>query len=149
MQDSALQQKACDVQAEKYARYELQEHGKVPLKSGYVNHYEAKANRCYVETAIDFGDSKDEASLGQAVHPPSGKVYTIRDAFVDGDGSPTYGEFSQGSWCKINPQGERLDSYLQRYITCRSEAEFNDLALKYFGIAQPPKPTTPANNPKW
>lgn len=73
VEDSASQQKACDMRAERFAGYQRQEYGKVPLKNGYVNHYDATANRCYVETAIDFGDGKDKASMGPFGLPYSGE----------------------------------------------------------------------------
>jgi hypothetical protein len=157
VEDSASQQKACDMRAERFAGYQRQDYGKVPLKNGYVNHYDATANRCYVETAIDFGDGKDKASMGPFGLPYSGEFYAIHDAFIDGDASPIYGEFFfhqdgtvvPGGECKIYPQGGTLDNSFLPLIRCRSEEEFNDLALKYFGIAQPAKPTIPANTPKW
>jgi hypothetical protein len=150
-------QKTCDARAEKFARYKSQAYGKVPLKYGYVAHYDAKANRCYVETALDFGDGKDPASMNQYGARQGGKFYFIEDAFIDGDESPAYGEFFfhqdnvpvPGGECHIYPQGGTLANSFHPVIRCHSEEEFNDLALKYFRIERPPHTTIPVNSPKW
>lgn len=144
------QQKACDEQAEKFARYQRQEYEGVPLKNGYVNHYDATANKCYVETVLDFGDGKDRPHPSD--HWYEGKFYGIHDAFFEGYGGPTYGSFVfhedgvqvAGGECNIYPQGSATQLPA---IKCRSEEEFNDLALKYFGIVRTAAPTISANMP--
>jgi S1-C subfamily serine protease len=145
-------QETCEARAEKFALYERQSYPNVPLKNGYVAEYDSKTNRCYTETAIDFGPGTDATIEGMHVRY-SGEFYEIKDAFIDGDGSPSYGEFFfhqegievPGGECRIYPQG----SQSSQNIGCRSEEEFNDLATKYFGIPHPAKPTTPSNSPTW
>jgi hypothetical protein len=155
--ENSATQKTCDARAEKLARYESQGYGKAPLKIGYVAHYDAKANRCYVETAIDLGDGKDPRSIAPNGLKVSGKFYVIRDALIDGNESPLYGEFLfhedgvrwLGGECEIYLQGGTPDNSYHPKIKCRSEEEFNDLAQRYFGIARPPNTTIAVNSPKW
>jgi hypothetical protein len=105
-------------------------HVTYPFKSGYTNHYDAETSRCYVEVVLDFGAGKNPT---QSMGWLSGRLYFIYDASVEGDGSPKYGSFDQSEdreSCSIQPNGKPN-------IRCRSEEEFNELALKYFGIIQP------------
>jgi hypothetical protein len=130
-EDPASQQ-ACNKQAEKFASFKRKEYGHVtyPFKSGYTNHYDAKTSRCYVEVVLDYGAIKNPTlNIGWF----TGRMYYINDAFFEGDGGPSYGSFSQDETnesCHIDPTA-------QSKIRCRSEEEFNELALKYFGITQP------------
>jgi len=117
------QQKKCDEQSEKFIRYERQSY-KVPLfRSGYTDHYDAEANKCFVEVAALFVGIR--------------RSYSISDAFFECAGGPSYGLFvvnintSAGDECYICPSSDRK-------ILCRSKEEFDDLALKYFGTTPPP-----------
>jgi hypothetical protein len=138
-EDTSSQQKSCDEQSEKFARYQRQSY-KVPLKSGHTDHYDAKAIKCYVETAIIFGNGKEDV-VDSAGNHFSGQFYEIHDAFKEGSGGPTYGEFFfhqdrvsvPGGECNIYP----VSDLNEPDIRCRSEEEFNDLALKYFGTTPP------------
>jgi Trypsin-like peptidase domain len=127
-EDTSSQQKACDEQSEKFARYqrqETQDNIGVPLRSGYTNHYYAKVNKCYVETTFIYGDGKKEVVVG--THDRYfGQDRQIGDAFSEGHGSRFYGSFSADAHqCIIQSDGG--------VITCRSVEEFDELALKYFG----------------
>lgn len=123
------QQKMCADQADKFF------HGLVSpgaprkqidsLVASYVDHYDAKANTCYV--AVNRNQ-------------PSGKVFvystTVFDAF-EGTGYASYIQTSDrviaGSpvkppvWCSIEPRG-------QAKVPCKSEEEFDTLVEKYFGV---------------
>jgi S1-C subfamily serine protease len=125
------QEQTCNKQAEKFAGYKRRDYGhvKYPFKSGYTNHYDAETSRCYVEVVLDFGAGKNPT---QSIGWFSGRLYFIYDASVEGEGSPEYGSFNQSEdreSCSIQPSG-------RPNIRCRSEEEFNELGLKYFGIIQ-------------
>lgn len=82
---------------------------------------------------LDYGPGKNPVQNMSFDIWRSGRMYFIYDASVEGDGSPEYGWFSSSEdseTCKIEPSG-------RSNIRCRSEEEFNELALKYFGISQP------------
>jgi S1-C subfamily serine protease len=132
-EDPASQQ-TCNKQAEQFASYKRKAYSHVtyPFKSGYTNHYDAEKSRCYVEVVLDYGAGKNPLSTMPSAWL-EGRLYFIYDASVEGDGSPEYGKFHQeedGESCGIQPSGRAK-------INCRSEEEFNELALKYFGITQP------------
>jgi len=131
-EDPAVQQ-TCDKQAEKFAGYERKEYSHVtyPFKSGGTNHYDAGTGRCYVEVVLDFGADRNPLE-GMNGAWFEGRMYFIYDASVEGSGSPEYASFSESEHhesCNIQPSG-------RPNIRCRSEEEFNELALKYFGVIQ-------------
>lgn len=141
------QQKACDEQAEKFVRYDRLGL-KVSAEIGYANHYDAKTNKCYVEVFTDYGEGKKYPIGGSPGAYYTGKYYSIRDAFSEGEGGLLYGTFTfhreditiQGGECHIYPLGHTYETRNLPDITCRSEEEFNDLALKYFGTTSPIPP---------
>jgi len=131
-QEDPTTPQTCDTQAEKYARYKRQDYSHViyAFKGGYTNHYDAKTNKCYVEVVLDYGPGKNPTTN---VGWFSGRMYYIEDAAFEGEGGPHYGTFSKDEdheSCGIYPVGRPP-------VKCRSEEEFNELALKYFGIVQP------------
>jgi hypothetical protein len=148
VQDISSQQKACEEQSKKFARYKHQ-NNKVSLITGYVDHYDATTNRCYVETVTDYGEGKKIPIDGMygAYTYFHGKQYDIYDAFFEGEGGPAYGEFhfheegttSPDGGCHIYPRGHTYETRELPDLKCRSEEEFNDLALKYFGTVVPVK----------
>ena len=137
--EAPASQQTCNKQAEKFAGYKHEDFSKdvtFPLESGYTNHYDAEASRCYVEMVADYGAGKNfKPSTPGSWN--TGRIYLIYDASFEGDGGPTYGEFDQTEdkeSCSIQPTG-------RPNIRCRSEEEFNELALKYFGVTQPTSTT--------
>ncbi|MGH9691238.1 MAG: hypothetical protein ACRD4C_09215, partial [Candidatus Acidiferrales bacterium] len=98
----------------------------VVVPPSYVDHYDAKANVCYV--AIEWGDSIDG---GQTITMSTG----VYDAF-EGTAYATYiwtSDKVKKFWevkpamCEVNPRG-------QARVTCKSEGEFNELVKKYLGL---------------
>jgi hypothetical protein len=141
------QQKACDEQAEKFVRNDRLGF-EVSAEIGYANHYDPKTNKCYVEISTDFGGGK-KYPIGKTTGVYyTGKNYTIQDAFSEGEGGLLYGKFNfhreditvQGGECHIYSLGYTYETRNSPDIRCRSEQEFNDLALKYFGTTTPIPP---------
>jgi len=129
-QATPSQQKTCSEQAEKFVRYKRAEYGDDAPAVEYTSHYDARVGKCYVESTFYFVEGKTY---------PSGHRYgssrDINDASFEGSGGPIYGFFGfpstdgarwSGPSCTIHPPG-------RPEIICRTEEEFNDLALKYFG----------------
>ena len=100
-----------------------------------------------MESVTDFGDKYVPPESEGYPHGAffSGKTYHIYDALFEGEGGPVYGILDlqpigvtvMGGWCHIWPLGYIYGTQVQRDIRCRSEEEFNELALKYFGITPP------------
>jgi hypothetical protein len=126
-QDASSQQKACDEQTIKFADFKnIGDRGL--YKNAYANNYDASTDKCYAMIIV------------RPISPSyPGHYYSINDASsIDGEGSK-YG------WCDLYRDGTvdsgafggcfiLPDGSPDKKITCRSEEEFNDLALKYFGI---------------
>jgi hypothetical protein len=130
--EDPMDQRWCDTQAEKYVRYRVQDYSHVvyAFKTGHTNHYDAETTKCYVEIVLDYGPGKSPTT---SVGWFSGRMYFIEDAAFEGDGAPSYGGYSKSDnqeSCSIRPS-------VRSPIKCRAEEEFNELALKYFGIVQP------------
>jgi hypothetical protein len=144
--DDSMERGWCDRLAEKYTHYKIssrdwfRDYGaKYAFKIGYTNHYDAspwwslsttKTPECYVEIVIDYGPGENPAASGKNFGF-SGQRYFIEDATFEGSGAPLFGAYSNGG-----TEGS-CDIYRPSSIKCRSEEEFNELALRYFGIARP------------
>jgi hypothetical protein len=144
-QDDSMERGWCDRLAEKYTRYKIlsqewfREYGaKYAFKIGYTNHYDAspwwslsttETPKCYVEIVVDYGTGDNPAASGKNFGF-SGQRYSIEDATFEGSGAPLYGAYSNGG-----TEGS-CDIYRPSSIKCRSEEEFNELALRYFGIVR-------------
>jgi hypothetical protein len=126
----------CDQQAKKFAAYLFKDnnHNRWIFKTGCANHYELETKRCYVEVVVYQNIALDDKPNTKNLL--LGRTYSIYDAYSEGDGGPSYGKFSQNiesknsESCDIQPSG-------RSNIKCRSEEEFNDLAMKYFGVTHP------------
>lgn len=133
-QATLAQQKMCADQAKKFfadafkvASFGATKKTVVMFPPSYVDHYDAKANVCYV--AILREDSID----GGKTMTTSSAVY---DAF-EGTAYATYISISTSDkvmklrelkpFCEVYPRG-------QAKVTCKSEGEFNELVKKYFGL---------------
>ena len=142
-QATPSQQQTCSEEAEKFVRYKRAEYGDDAPTVEYTSHYDATAGKCYVESTFYFVKGRAYAS---------GDTYyshrDINDASFEGSGGPIYGSFGfiytkgvrWGPSCAIHPPG-------RPEILCRSEEEFNDLALKYFGTT-PTRPPPEAKTPE-
>jgi len=128
---SLAEQKACSEQVKLMSESKDESIQKNVFHTMYASHFDTTSGACYM--------TKTRPHTSEC----SGKcawVYThgINDAFEDrivGLYSETYihsekgdDERVGGAFCVISPPG-------QPEITCKSEEEFNALALKYFGIA--------------
>ena len=123
------QQKMCAEQADKFF-HDLVSPGapRKPIDSlvaSYVDHYDVKANICYVAVVRT---------------QPSGKSLLYSTTVFDAFEATSYANFIQSSdrikagfdikpplWCSVEPRG-------QQKVTCRSEEEFDTLVEKYFGV---------------
>jgi len=116
-------QRWCNTKAEKYTGYKIQDdnHVKYAFKTGYTSHYDTETSKCYVEIVLDYGPGKNPSGKDSWF---SGRRYLIEDATFEGAGGPLYGYYYKSD-CHIHS------------INCRTEEEFNELALKYFGTVQP------------
>jgi hypothetical protein len=124
-----VQQKMCADQADKFFRNLVAPASPKmpidPLVASYVNHYDVKADICYVAVVRTEPSGKD-------------MVYsiTVFDAF-EGTGYAGYIQTSdriaaglpvkRPVWCSVEPRG-------QDKVTCKSEHEFDTLIEKYFGL---------------
>jgi hypothetical protein len=145
-QDDSMERGWCDRLSEKYTHYKISSQdwfrnygAKHAFKIGYANHYDAspwwslsttETPKCYVEIVIDYGPGKNPAASVDDFWF-SGQRYFIEDATFEGSGAPLYGAYSNGG-----TEGS-CDIYRPKSIKCRSEEEFNELALRYFGIVRP------------
>ena len=139
VQATLSQLKACNEQAEKYARYEVQHYraseAPPPLLVKYVNHYDPTANKCFVEIFEDWGISEIPSPTvpGEWIKGWN-KSYSIGDAFAEATGDPFYGGCGSIGQrvmeCYIYPDGSSTSN-----IRCRSVEEFTDLVRKLFGTA--------------
>jgi S1-C subfamily serine protease len=128
------QQKGCDTQTQKYAHFGHISDVGIDT-TAYANNYDVSTTRCYVMT------------ISRSTNPSiTEHYYLIKDAsFFGGEGSK-YGACAlhkNGTVideCHIWPRGKPGDPFDDRdtpgvlAIDCRSEVEFNEQALKYFGI---------------
>jgi hypothetical protein len=118
------QEQTCSERAVKFVQYKRAQYATDKPRVEYASNYDAKSRTCFVENGFYFAE-------GRAY--PSGRMYfsriQIEDAFSEGSGGRSYGSFSFGSGCTIKPPNAQE-------ISCRSKEEFDDLALKYFGIAR-------------
>jgi hypothetical protein len=110
------QQKMCAEQADKaFNGSAASEKGK---NTSYVNHYDARANVCYVIVHEVMGNGSQ------------GYSYFIRDAFE----GRIYGSLivigynPNPAECDVTPHG-------QETIRCKSSDEFDALVAKYFGMS--------------
>jgi hypothetical protein len=117
---SLAQQKMCDEQAAKKFR----ENGHGDLDS-YTSHYDPTVNVCYIR-----------------VHVVAGNPINVTDVVYDAFGGRVYAEYS--SW--INSQNKAYREFSPTICTihipgkpdetCKTDAEFNELTEKYFGVTQ-------------
>lgn len=125
------QQKMCADQAKKFFN-ESDTLTKPPkpaiviLPASYVDHYDAKANVCYV--AIATFESTD-----------AGKTIIYSTAVFDAFEQTSYADYSTTSdrvknWVDTKPLICTVEPRDQSEITCKSEREFNALIKKYFGL---------------
>lgn len=133
------EQNTCNEQAKKFVRYKVAAHDDVPSVQ-YTSHYDSSADKCYVESTLLFFPGTY----------PDGHMYvsyiSIEDAYSEGEGGYVYGYLGLAEnrgldrtgydQCEIAPPNHTQ-------IDCRSEEEFDDLALKYFGVNR--QQSIPAN----
>lgn len=114
-----LQQKTCADQAKQL----FDDYKKNPLVeiAGYTSHYDATASRCSIEISNHNVYEGREITHNRF----------IKDAFE----GRNYGAFVSGSTndLKHRPSVCTIEPPSRPEIVCRSEQEFDDLALKYFG----------------
>lgn len=126
------EQKMCSEQADKVLQKRQLEEKDNPLRPTFddVSHYDASTGICYVEISRNlYGRVDEHGSTSQQ------QSFIIEDAFEGkevGILSQTLLIEMQGisafpQLCIIRPPG-------QPEIRCSSETEFDDLALRYFGI---------------
>ena len=132
-QATLAQQKMCADQAKRFfaddsetASFGATKKTTVMVPPSYIDHYDAKANVCYV--AIVRGDSID-----------GGQTITFSTSVFDAFERTSYATYIWTSdkekkfWqvkptmCEVEPRG-------QDKITCKSEDEFNQLVQKYLGL---------------
>jgi hypothetical protein len=109
------EQKTCADQADKSFKESRFSDG----HSTFADHYDPKVRACYIEIATRRQLAKNQEY-----------DLLIYDAFE----RRVYGQFASTSanpkavQCSVKPRG-------QAEVTCGSDSEFNDLALRYFGTA--------------
>jgi hypothetical protein len=119
------QEQICNERATKFVHYKRAQYGADKPRVEQTSHYDIKLGICLVENGFYFVEGNKY---------PSGRSYDswidIDNAFSEGSGGEIYGHFSfESGRCKIKPPNAQE-------ISCRSKEEFDDLALKYFGIAE-------------
>ncbi len=135
---SLAEQKACSEQVKLLSESVDYFTQKNAFQTSFASHFDPASGVCYMITTRPRSRPKPDYLWWQYVH-------NIQDAFeghIVGSFSETFtyadcnnssstcsptGEQQAGRYCHIHPPG-------QQDITCKSEEEFNALALKYFGI---------------
>jgi hypothetical protein len=119
------QQKMCAEQSRKFFLDPDMEHKDW---TGYTSHYEAKLNVCYVMIRVDAYLDKQHSPEFHSI------AFMVFDAF----------EGVQRAWMQRNAIGPKREPYEcqvkplgQKQIDCKTEEEFDVLAMKYFGIERP------------
>jgi hypothetical protein len=150
------QEQVCNEQATKFDHYNGPKGADI---TEFVSHFSVDSRQCFVEIGSyemvhqeifwDRGASGQWNSQLKEVSPYPVWAIKIYDASSEGDDPPIYGSYYQRENqidCRISPRG--LISKLSNdpfEIKCRSKEEFDDLALKHFGISHLTKivPITP------
>jgi len=127
---SLAEQKACGDQVKLLSESEEESNQKSVFHTMYASHFDSASGVCYMITKRPHYSTCTGKCAWVYIHG-------IKDAFEDrivGLYSETYihsekggDERAGGAFCLISPLG-------QQEITCKSEEEFNALAVKYFGI---------------
>ena len=121
------QQKMCADQARKFfSEYESgTQKSRDVVPDSYIDHYDAKANVCYVAIVSESSDGEqtiiNSTKVFDAFEQTSYALYIWKSARVKKAWEV------KPLWCTVEPRG-------QREITCNSEDEFNELVEKYFGL---------------
>jgi hypothetical protein len=120
------QQKLCADQSERVAEQYKKNPLVNPADVSFTSHYDATASVCYVEITNEHYFNASETD--------DHKEHAIKNAFIrDAFGGRELGEFvspvfnsNEPQLCNVHPSGHPE-------ITCKSNKEFDDLTLKYFG----------------
>jgi hypothetical protein len=144
--ETPSQKQSCNEQAARFIKYNgphLSDDSKFITE--FVSHFDTNSGRCFVESGFTGVVRKayyivnGEAQLRDVPQPYSSWEITIYDASSEGTKVPVYGRISIDKGCHIFPEGHvyrfpEISGDDPGGIECRSKEEFDDLALRHFGI---------------
>ncbi|HEV2245935.1 MAG TPA: hypothetical protein VGW37_04715 [Terriglobia bacterium] len=125
------QQKMCADQAKKFFNDSQALKSTKPaivlFPASYVDHYDAKANVCYVAVVTFESIDSGKTTIYSTVVSDAFENTSYANYNTTSDRIKSWVEAKAPLICTVEPPG-------QPEITCKSEHEFNALIKKYFGL---------------